>query len=175
MKELIARLREDYCSCIDGYKSRGMTDPQCSSCDSKDWREECADALERLTAENLRLAGEVSNRNSRALAGDTATKQFDAMYEDIESLTAERDALAKDAERVRVYKQRYFEAIAERDALRADAERYRFIFAESDRVDPVCAVVWKKGNVRNSSEWVDSVGGEWLSKELDAAIAGEKK
>ena len=49
--------------------------------------------IERLTAENLRLAGEVSNRNSRALAGDTATKQFDAMYEDIESLTAERDAL----------------------------------------------------------------------------------
>ena len=39
--------------------------------------------------------------------------------------------------------------------------------------DPVCAVVWKKGNVRNSSEWVDSVGGEWLSKELDDAI-GEK-
>ena len=63
---------------------------------------------------------------------------------------------------------------AERDALRADAMRYRFIFAESDRVDPVCAVVWKKGNVRNSSEWVSSVGGEWLSKELDAAIAGEK-
>ena len=49
--------------------------------------------MERLTAENLRLAGEVSNRNSRALAGDTATKQFDAMYEDIERLTAERDAL----------------------------------------------------------------------------------
>ena len=53
---------------------------------------EAADALERLTAENLRLAGEVSNRNSRALAGDTATKQFDAMYEEIERLTAERDA-----------------------------------------------------------------------------------
>ena len=55
--------------------------------------------IERLTAENLRLAGEVSNRNSRALAGDTATKQFDAMYEDIERLTAERDALRADAER----------------------------------------------------------------------------
>ena len=50
-QELIDRLREDYCSCIDGYKSRGMTDPQCSSCDSKDWREECADALVSLTAE----------------------------------------------------------------------------------------------------------------------------
>ena len=49
------------------------------------------DEVKRLTAENLRLAGEVSNRNSRALAGDTATKQFDAMYEDIERLTAERD------------------------------------------------------------------------------------
>ena len=51
------------------------------------------DEIKRLTAENLRLAGEVSNRNSRALAGDTATKQFDAMYEDIERLTAERDEL----------------------------------------------------------------------------------
>ena len=51
------------------------------------------DEVKRLTAENLRLAGEVSNRNSRALAGDTATKQFDAMYEDIERLTAERDEL----------------------------------------------------------------------------------
>ena len=54
-QELIAQLREDYCSCIDGYKSRGMTDPQCSSCDSKDWREECADALERLIVENAML------------------------------------------------------------------------------------------------------------------------
>ena len=50
---------------------------------------EAADEIERLTAENLRLAGEVSNRNSRALAGDTATKQFDAMYEEIERLTAQ--------------------------------------------------------------------------------------
>ena len=54
---------------------------------------EAAAALERLTAENLRLAGEVSNRNSRALAGDTATKQFDAMYEEIERLTAARDSV----------------------------------------------------------------------------------
>ena len=49
--------------------------------------------IDRLTAENLRLAGEVSNRNSRALAGDTATRQFDAMYEAIERLEAENAAL----------------------------------------------------------------------------------
>ena len=75
VKELIERLR----------------DPQWSA---EAHRYESADALERLTAENLRLAGEVSNRNSRALAGDTATKQFDAMYEDIERLTAHDQFLA---------------------------------------------------------------------------------
>ena len=84
MKELIERLREDYCSCIDGYKSRGMTDPQCSSCDSKDWREECADALERMVAEKK---GD----------GQTIAHQM----EENERLTAERDALRADAERYR--------------------------------------------------------------------------
>ena len=114
-----------------------------------DDRLEAADALERLDAAKDEI--ERLTAHDQFLAD--ANKQWIA---DCARLTAE---LAK----VKV----------ERDALRVDAQRYRFIFAESDRVDPVCAVVWKKGNVRNSSEWVDSVGGEWLSKELDAAI-GEK-
>ena len=91
MKELIERLREDYCSCIDGYKSRGMTDPQCSSCDSKDWRGECADALERLTAENTQL------ENNNVWQATKIVEHLDT----IEHLTAERDALRADAERYR--------------------------------------------------------------------------
>ena len=72
--------------------------------------------IERLTAENLRLAGEVSNRNSRALAGDTATKQFDAMYEEIERLTGERDAAyAAGRESMREDALRLFEPLFEQD------------------------------------------------------------
>ena len=58
-----------------------------------------AAALERLTAELETEQG----------------KSAKARLHEMENirLTAERDELAKDAERVRVYKQRYFEAIAE--------------------------------------------------------------
>ena len=112
-----------------------------------DDRLEAADALERMTTE------------------------LDQLIDDCTQLKGKYDEAEYAAS---VAEECLHQRTAERDALRADAMRYRFIFAESDRVDPVCAVVWKKGNVRNSSEWVNSVGGEWLSKELDAAIAGEK-
>ena len=190
MKELIARLREDYCSCIDGYKSRGMTDPQCSSCDSKDWREECADALESLTAENLRLAGEVSNRNSRALAGDTATKQFDAMYEDIESLTAELNSIKeKNAPEIGSINAYITNLTSERDAALA-ASRYETDLCQQalDTVKEVQAEVDRTiaerdalragldaaldfvGTVAGGSSWWEDV---W--KEHDAAIQGAGK
>ena len=94
MKELIARLQivvDEHTTISNPCSSPPL---QTSVIDQHGLSIKAAiDALERLTAENLRLAGEVSNRNSRALAGDTATKQFDAMYEDIERLTTERDAL----------------------------------------------------------------------------------
>ena len=97
MKELIERLREDYCSCIDGYKSRGMTDPQCSSCDSKDWREECADALESLTKAldfwkngHIEMTAELF---AVKRAQDTAVDEYIKSEEKVIALTAERDAL----------------------------------------------------------------------------------
>ena len=102
MKELIEKLRNP----TDGLRYN----------DGNGLLKEAADEIERLTAENLRLAGEVSNRNSRALAGDTATKQFDAMYEDIERLTAERDAAyAAGRESMREDALRLFEPLFEQD------------------------------------------------------------
>jgi hypothetical protein len=146
------------------------------------------------TVEHLRLR---ENRLTAELAD--VTSMYNRCVDDVHAARVERDALQEGLDG---WHSRYLDCEVERDAalaasrhetdlcqqaledlekvtaenaaLRIDAMRYRFIFAESDRVDPVCAVVWKKGNVRNSSEWVNSVGGEWLSKELDDAI-GEKK
>ena len=130
-------------------------------------------ALERLTAERDAAKDEIERLTEHDQFLADANKQWVA---DCARLTAELNSIKeKNAPEIEKCNSYIANLTAERDALRADAERYRFIFAESDRVDPVCAVVWKKGNVRNSSEWVSSVGGEWLSKELDAAIAGEKK
>ena len=127
MKELIERLKRTEYDDLDACKA--------------------ADALERMAFENLRLAGEVSNRNSRALAGDTATKQFDAMYEDIESLTAERDSLKEGL-----------------DALRADAERYRFI-CDCNNDQALDLLSERVGQRAGLTELVDA---------LVAEIAGEK-
>lgn len=45
-----------------------------------------------LAAENLRLAGEVANRNRRALEGDESKAAFNRLYDKMEKLRIERDA-----------------------------------------------------------------------------------
>ena len=62
--------------------------------------------------------------------------QLADMGRQAEKPRVERDALAKDAERVRVYKQRCLAAEAERDALRADAMRYQFIRDGNAYIEP---------------------------------------
>lgn len=57
------------------------------------------DEVKSLKAENLRLAGEVANRNRRALEGDESKAAFNRMYDKAETLRIERDALARDAAR----------------------------------------------------------------------------
>ena len=52
---------------------------------------------------------------------------------------------------------------AENDALWEDARRYRWLRGEHQRIDPICAVVWKRNGDRNGSEWVNTA-------DLDAAI-----
>lgn len=49
--DIVERLSEDYCSCIPGFKDRGLIDPQCESCQTVDWRHEAAAEITRLRAE----------------------------------------------------------------------------------------------------------------------------
>ena len=109
--------------------------------DAWQFRQKLADALERLTAEN-----------------DGHKISITCYQAQVDDLTAERDALAKDAERVRVYKQRYF-------GVSADAERYRFLRNGECLVD--------RNVVEN--EWPYSLkSDEELDAAIDAAI-GKKK
>ena len=142
--------------------------------------------IEQLTTENAALKEGLEGWHSRCLDAEV-----------------ERDALAQNAERVRVYKQRYFEAIAERDELRegldgwharyldaeADAERYRKLCAilqkaydtdsfESERLTIYCEQLsgWRnERTVEATLRWLDARdAGLDLSSAIDAAIAGEK-
>ena len=104
MKELIARLRKM-------QREGWATDNEIAA----------ADALERMGAEN---DGHKISIECYQAQVDDLTAERDDLGDDlaqakryIETLTTERDQLLQSAERVRVYKQRYFEAIAERDAL----------------------------------------------------------
>ena len=190
MKELIEKLRNP----TDGLRYN----------DGNGLLKEAADEIERLTAENLRLAGEVSNRNSRALAGDTATKQFDAMYEDIESLTAELNSIKeKNAPEIGSINAYITNLTSERDAALA-ASRYETDLCQQalDTVKEVQAEVdrtiaerdalradaerlnWMEDALKcyffqiqsqPSGAYVVQGYGKKLRAAIDAAIAGEKK
>lgn len=55
-----------------------------------------------------------------------------------------------------------------------DAARYRFLRDEAYLVNPVVAVVWKKNDDREESEWVNTVDGYSLDYHIDKAM-GETK
>jgi hypothetical protein len=55
---------------------------------------------------------------------------------------------------------------AQLEALRKDAERWAMLREESKRVDPVCALLWKKNSDRSSNRWVNVVD---YDKQVDAA------
>lgn len=48
-------LSQDYCHCHEGFKCRGLVDPQCESCNTEDWRHQAAAELRRLHALNTEL------------------------------------------------------------------------------------------------------------------------
>ena len=48
MTDILQRLRADYCTCHEAYRTRDMLDPTCESCATKDDRTEAADEIERL-------------------------------------------------------------------------------------------------------------------------------
>lgn len=70
--------------------------------------------------------------------------------DEIERLTAERDELRRQ--------------LAEAEQ---DARRYRWLRGEHKRVDPICAVIWKRNGDRNGSEWVNTAN---IDAEIDAAM-----
>ena len=51
-----------------------------------------------------------------------------------------------------------------------DAERYRFLRDETYLVNPIVAVVWKRNDDRDESEWVNTVDGYTLDCHIDAAM-----
>lgn len=51
-----------------------------------------------------------------------------------------------------------------------DAARYRFLRDEAYLVNPVVAVVWKRNDDRDESEWVNTVDGYSLDCHIDAAM-----
>lgn len=68
---------------------------------------------------------------------------------------------------------------AERDDLRRqlaeaeqDAWRYRWLRGEHKRVDPICAVIWKRNGDRNGSEWVNTAN---IDAEIDAAMGASNE
>jgi hypothetical protein len=60
--ELVKELRTDECDCLDAYKDRGLTDPQCQSCASEDERYRSAEAIEALVARVAELEALLKER-----------------------------------------------------------------------------------------------------------------
>jgi hypothetical protein len=60
MSDIVERLRAEYCSCHEGYKARGLVDPSCESCQTKNERNEAAGEIERLRAERDALKADAS-------------------------------------------------------------------------------------------------------------------
>ena len=54
----------------------------------------------------------------------------------------------------------------ELEVLRKDADRWAMLREESKRVDPVCALLWKKNSDRSSNRWVNVVD---YDEQVDAA------
>ena len=136
--------------------------------------------FERLTAERdqlLQSAERVRVYKQRCLAAEAerdalqsaldGAKLFEQRHKHALTVIDRANSQAEEFER------KWYLACDERDELQVDAARCRAIQAENRRIDPVCALVWKKDKDRNSSEWVNSAGADSMSRELDA-IAGEK-
>ena len=134
MKELIARLRND-CYQEDEVRARAKEAADAlerltTERDAYKGMYEAAHAMRgdaevealKAEAENAALREGLDGWHARYLdcevERDAMEDSFAVSLLRTKQLETERDALLKNAERVRVYKQRYFEAIAERDALR---------------------------------------------------------
>ena len=122
---------------------------------------QAADEIERLTAEQQHEAEQVPSlkRTIRDLCAerDELRRQLDPMGE---YASAEELIAALHAEK------------AEDDAMKQDARRYRWLRGEHKRVDPICAVIWKRNGDRNGSEWVNTAN---IDAEIDAAMGASNE
>lgn len=74
MSDIVERLRHDFCTCLDAYKGRGLTDPTCESCSTKDERNEAADTIEQLRRErDASVNAELASHAERASLQDQLT------------------------------------------------------------------------------------------------------
>lgn len=56
-----------------------------------------------------------------------------------------------------------------------DAKRYRWLRNEVDTDLPVAQVVWKRNNIRDSSDWVNMVDAKDVDSSIDAAMKERDK
>lgn len=70
---------------------------------------------------------------------------------------------------IKVGSKLYANPLPPNDVVR-DAERYRFLRDEACLVNPIVAVVWKRNDDRNESEWVNTVDSYSLDCHIDAAM-----
>ena len=57
--ELLTWLKSDHCTCIDDYKKRNLTDPECWYCVYGDYLIEAASTIKELQEEAARLQVEI--------------------------------------------------------------------------------------------------------------------
>jgi glutathione S-transferase len=147
----------------------------------------CINEIERLTAERNALRDDNAKLNGwmeeEAQAAGRLQRKLNAAEEEIERLTA---SLKRANETAEHFERHWYlrgdeieRLTAERDELRRqlaeaeqDARRYRWLRGEHKRVDPICAVIWKRNGDRNGSEWVNTAN---IDAEIDAAMGASNE
>lgn len=70
----------------------------------------------------------------------------------------------------KAYRGAVYTSLLPPDDVVRDAERYRFLRDEAYLVNPLVAVVWKRNDGRDESEWVNTVDGYSLDCHIDAVM-----
>lgn len=63
----------------------------------------------------------------------------------------------------------------DKDLLKLPAKMWLALLAEHDRVDPVCAIVWKRDDNRESSDWVNMIDQDDVVKHLAKLVIENDK
>lgn len=93
---------------------------------------------------------ELEEMNAQLREQNTAVDQACAEFE--RELEAEREDVQRFRNHAMNEKDARRELELELESVRKDAERWQKLREEHERVDPICHVIWKKNDDRNSSE-----------------------